>query len=163
MTSTAGANSSKPAATAAARGRWRAWAIWGVASLFYLIAYFIRVSPAVMTQELMRSFGILVDSWGGRRLLVWGALATAVGSLAFGITSHFALAFLARMLIGAATAVAWIVSLKLITHWFPARRFAMISGLTLMLGNLGALVAQVPLRLLVARFAWRPVTVASGV
>lgn len=202
MTSTAGANkaAAPPAAPASTDGAgprsapprdprvWRAWTIWAVASLFYLIAYFIRVSPAVMTQELMRDFrigaaglgtlsaayfyayvamqipvGILVDTWGGRKLLVWGALATAAGCLAFGFTTDYSLAFLARMLIGAATAVAWIVSLKLITHWFPARSFAMVSGLTLMLGNLGALVAQVPLRLLVARFAWRPVTVASGI
>lgn len=165
----------------------RAWTIWAVASVFYLVAYFIRVSPAVMTQELMRAFtigaaslgtlsaayfyayvamqipvGILVDIWGGRRLLVWGAVATAVGSAIFGASTHFAVAFLARALIGGATAVAWIVSLQLITHWFPRGRFALMSGLTLMLGNLGALVAQVPLRLLVARFGWRPVSIASG-
>jgi sugar phosphate permease len=167
--------------------RARAWTIWAIASTFYLVAYFIRVSPAVMTQELMRAFrigaaglgtlsaayfyayvamqipvGILVDVWGGKKLLVWGALATAAGCAAFGESSHFAFALTARLLIGGATAVAWVVSLKLITHWFPSGWFAMMSGLTLMLGNLGALVAQVPLRLLVANFGWRPVSVASG-
>lgn len=195
MTFTAGANKVDSAGTPRGRprqslvpaSRSRAWTIWAIAALFYLAAYFIRVSPAVMTRELMQAFGIgaaglgtlsaayfyayvamqipvgmLVDTWGGRKLLVWGALATAAGSAAFGLSTHFAVAFLARALIGGATAVAWIVSLKLITHWFPARRFALMSGLTLMLGNLGALVAQVPLRLLVVRFAWRPVTLASG-
>ncbi|MGH9414462.1 MAG: MFS transporter [Terriglobales bacterium] len=190
MTFTARGNKAIPAEPAGARARpslTRAWIIWTIASVFYLVAYFIRVSPAVMTQDLMRAFnigaaslgtlsaayfyayvamqipvGILVDTWGGRKLLVWGAVATAVGSVAFGISTHFSVAFLARALIGGATAVAWIVCLKLITHWFPSHRFAMMSGFTLMLGNLGALFAQVPLRLLVVRFAWRPVTIASG-
>ncbi|MGH3184139.1 MAG: MFS transporter, partial [Streptosporangiaceae bacterium] len=89
-------------------------------------------------------------------------LSAAVGSLLFGWTGHFTVACLARALVGGATAVAWVVTLKLITHWFPARRFAMLSGLSLFIGNLGALVAQIPLRLLVERFSWRPVTLAAG-
>lgn len=166
----------------------RAWLVWTAAALFYLLAYFLRVSPAVMTQELMRAFrtggaglgtlsatyfyayvamqipvGILVDGWGARRLLVLGTVVTALGSFLFGGTASFGLACLARALIGGATAVAWISTLKLITHWFPARRFALLSGLSLLVGNLGALVAQIPLRLLVQRFAWRPVTLGSGV
>src|ERR1043166_1607173 len=72
-----------------------AWSVWGTAALFYLAGFYLRVSPAVMTNELMRSFGItaavlgsfsavyfytyvlmqiptgvLVDSWGARRLLI---------------------------------------------------------------------------------------------
>ena len=80
------------------------WLIWGLASLFYLIGFFHRLAPAVMTQELMRDFdisaaalgnlsgfyfysywvmqiptGILADSWGPRRLLTFGAFGSAVG------------------------------------------------------------------------------------
>ena len=75
-----------------------AWLIWGLGSLFYVIGFFHRLAPAVMTQELMRDFdisaaalgnlsgfyfysywlmqiptGILADSWGPRRLLTFGA------------------------------------------------------------------------------------------
>lgn len=187
MTSTAGERSaSAPGVRSPAI--LRAWLVWVAAALFYLLAYFLRVSPAVMTADLMRAFriggaglgtlsatyfyayvamqipvGILVDGWGARRLLVLGTILTGVGSFVFGGTGSMTLACLARALIGGATAVAWISTLKLITHWFPARRFALLSGLSLMIGNLGALVAQIPLRLLVQRFAWRPVTLASGV
>jgi len=162
--------------------------VWSAPVIFYFVAYFVRVSPAVMTQELMRAFnvgatglgtlsatyfyayvamqipiGILVDSWGARKLLLVGTLSTACGSFLFGGTGHFGLACIARAIIGGATAVAWISTLKLITHWFPARRFALLTGLSLLIGNVGALVAQTPLRLLVQRFGWRPVIVASGV
>src|SRR3954465_8523193 len=142
MTFTARENSAPPA--------WLSWSIWIVAATFYLAAFYLRTSPAVMTTELMRDFGIgasqlgqflafyfyayiamqiptgvLVDSWGARRLLIAGSLAAAAGTLLFGVTSSYALASLGRAIVGGATAVGWVVTLKLATHWFPRSRFAM--------------------------------------
>ena len=167
---------------------WLVWSMWLVAAAFYLIAFYVRVSPAVMTSELMHDFsigaknlgslsaiyfyayvlmqiptGVLVDSWGARKLLILGCLSAAAGTFLFASTSSFAIACVARGIVGGATAVAWVVTLKILTHWFPARRFATLSGLSLLVGNIGALVAQVPLRLLVEKFAWRSVAVGSGV
>jgi len=166
---------------------WRRWLVWGIAALFYLTGFYQRVSPAVMTSELMRDFhlsakdlgnlsafyfysyvvmqvpvGILIDSWGARKLLCWGAVSAAAGTLLFGATDSFVLACVGRTVVGGATAVGWLVLLKLATHWFPSRRFAMLSGLGLFFGNLGALIAQVPLRLLIERFGWRGVVVGSS-
>lgn len=162
-------------------------AVWGVAALFYLTVFYMRTSPAVMTTELMRDFditavqlgnlasfffyayllmqiptGVLVDSWGPRRLLVTGSLLAAVGCVIFGMTGNFAVAATGRAITGVACAVGWVVTLKLSTHWFPSRRFATLSGIGLMIGNLGALVAQVPLRMLVEHFGWRSVSIGSG-
>jgi sugar phosphate permease len=179
------------APTASGVGRfpplWLSWTVWGVAATFYLSGFYLRVAPAVMTAELMRDFritaaelgqfsalyfytyvlmqiptGVLVDSWGARRLLVLGAGLAAAGTFLFGMTGSVWLAGVGRATVGAATAVGWVVTLKLATHWFPAQRFATMSGLGLLVGNLGALAAQVPLRLLVEHFGWRSVLVASG-
>ena len=164
-----------------------AWLIWGIGALFYLSGYYLRVSPAVMTTELMRSFrtnaaglgmlsgiffylyvimqvptGVLVDSWGPRKLLIWGGLAAAAGTFLFGATNNFDLACVGRAIVGAATAVEWLVLLKLGAHWFPTRRFSMLAGLGLFFGNIGALTAEVPLRLLIVHFGWRGVIIASG-
>jgi len=166
---------------------WLSWSVWGVAAFFYLAGFYLRVSPAVMTTELMRAFnitagdlgnlsavyfypyvamqiptGVLVDSWGARRLLMLGSLFAAIGMLIFGTTSNFVVASIGRGLVGGATAVGWVVTLKLATHWFPSGKFAMVSGLGLFMGNMGALVAQVPLRLAVEQFGWRGVSIASG-
>jgi MFS family permease len=166
---------------------WRSWIVWGIAALFYLTGFYQRVSPAVMTSELMRDFGlgakslgslsafyfyfyvamqipagVLIDSWGARKLLFWGALSAAGGTFLFGATSSFALACVGRAIIGGATAAGWLVLLKLATHWFPASRFAMLSGLGLFFGNIGALFAQVPLRLLIEQFGWRNVVLGSS-
>jgi MFS family permease len=166
---------------------WLAWSVWGIAAIFYLTGFYQRVSPAVMTGELMRAFGIgakdlgnlsafyfyayvamqiptgvLVDTWGARRLLIAGSISAAGGTLLFGATSNYSLACAGRAIVGGATAVGWLVLLKLATHWFPARRFAMLSGLGLLFGNLGALGAQVPLRLSVEHFGWRAVVMGSA-
>jgi sugar phosphate permease len=165
----------------------RSWSVWAVAATFYLAAFYLRSSPAVMTTELMRDFGIsasqlgtfsavyfyayiamqiptgvLVDGWGARRLLIAGSLAAAAGTCLFGTTSSYPLASLGRLIVGGATAVGWVVTLKITTHWFPRERFAMLSGLGLMMGNVGALVAQVPLRMAVERFGWRAVALGSA-
>lgn len=161
--------------------------MWGVAATFYLAGFYLRVSPAVMTTELMRDFGIgagelgnfsaayfyayvlmqiptgiLVDTWGARKLLIGGSLAAAVGTLIFGTTTNVALAWMGRAVVGGATAVGWVVTLKLATHWFPPQRFAMVTGVGLLMGNVGALFAQVPLRLLVEQFGWRAVVLGSA-
>ena len=167
---------------------WLAWSIWALAATFYLTGFYQRVSPAVMTDELMRAFhigaaglgslsafyyysylvmqiptGVLIDSWGPRKLLIAGSLAASMGTFLFAATDSFLLACIGRLLIGAATAVGWVTLLTLSTHWFPPRRFAMLSGLGLLFGNLGALFAQVPLRLAIQSFGWRPTVTVSAV
>jgi sugar phosphate permease len=161
--------------------------VWGVGAVFYLAAFFLRAAPAVMTAELMRDFGIgaaslgnlsafyfyfyvamqipvgaLTNSWGPRKLLIAGAISAALGQFLFGATSSFALACVGRAIIGGATAVGWLVILRLAAHWFPSKKFAMVSGLGLFFGNLGALFAQVPLRLGVEYFGWRGTALCSS-
>jgi sugar phosphate permease len=161
--------------------------VWGIAGIFYLAVFYLRSGPAVMTSELMRDFhiggvrlgnlsafyfyfyvamqipvGLLTDSLGARKLLIWGSFTAAAGTFLFGWTGSFALACAARAIVGGSTAVGWLVLLRLTTHWFPSDRFGTLSGLGLFFGNIGALVAQVPLRLAVERFSWRPVEIASA-
>jgi sugar phosphate permease len=145
------------------------------------------VAPAVITDKLMADFqigaaalgnlsafyyysyvamqmptGALVDSWGPRRLLISGGLTTFLGTLLFGLAPTLFWANVSRLLIGGAVAVAFVSMLKLAIHWFPARRFAMISGMALCSGLVGAVSAGVPLRVLVDLFGWRAVMVGSA-
>ena len=155
--------------------------------MFYVIGFFHRLAPAVMTRELMRDFdisaaalgnlsgfyfysywlmqiptGVLVDSWGARRLLTFGALGSAAGAVLFALSGSMTWACLGRLLIGGCVSVAYVVALKLAVNWFPTGYFSMISGLGLLAGILGAVTAGVPLRLLVDGFGWRPVMLATA-
>ncbi|MEJ2168611.1 MAG: MFS transporter, partial [Desulfobacterales bacterium] len=133
-----------------------AWTIWGFGALFYLMGFFQRVAPAVMTGELMHDFhisaaalgnlsafyyysyvamqiptGILADNWGPRRLLTTGAFVAATGILLFALAPNIFWANLGRFLIGGSVAVAWVSTLKLAGAWFPPKYFAMLSGIAL--------------------------------
>jgi MFS family permease len=161
--------------------------IWGIAALFYLTVFYQLVAPAMMRVELMRDFGVdaggfgtilmwyltvyvllqipvgvFIDCWGARRVLIAGALMSAAGSFIFGAAPTFGVACFGRALIGAANATGWLVLMKLLGAWFPARRFAMLTGLGLLWGNLGSVAGQAPLRIAIERFGWRPVALATG-
>jgi len=163
------------------------WTVWGLGAILYLIGFYQRVAPAVMTSELMRSFniaatglgnlsgiyfysyvamqvptGILADRWGPRRLLSVGALIAGAGTLVFAMAPGFIWAGMGRLLIGGSVAVAFVAMLKLAAHWFAPRQFALTSGLALFCGLIGAVFAGVPLRLLVSAAGWRPVMLGSG-
>ena len=164
-----------------------AFAIWGLGAAFYLIGFFQRVAPAVITRELMSEFalgaaalgnlaafyyysyvamqipaGVLADRWGPRRVLTAGAAVAAAGTLLFALAPGYAAAGLGRLLIGGSVGVAFVAMLKLAGHWFAPTRFAMLSGLALACGIFGAVSAGVPLRLLVDAFGWRVVLGCSA-
>lgn len=155
---------------------------------FFLIAFYQRVAPAVLTRELSLDFdlsgaalgnlsafyfysyvavqiptGLLADRWGPRKVLTLGAALTALGTLIFAWAPSVAWANAGRLFIGAAGGVAFVSMLKLASHWMPARRFAFVSGVAICVGVLGATLAGAPLRVAVDVFGWRSVMVASAV
>jgi len=164
-----------------------AWLVWGLGAALYLIAFFQRVAPAVLTKELSLEFqlsaaalgnlsafyfysyvavqiptGLAVDRWGPRRLLTAGAALTTLGTLMFALAPSMAWASAGRLVIGAAVGVAFVSMLKLVTHWMPARMFAFVSGVALVVGVAGATAAGAPLRAASDAFGWRPVMVAAA-
>jgi len=164
------------------------WFMWGLGALFYLMGFFQRVAPAVMTEELMREFqisaaalgnlsayyfysyaamqiptGIISDRWGPRRLLSTGATIAGIGTMMFALSSAILWAGIGRFLIGGSVAVAFVGCLKLANCWFPPRYYAMVSGMALFFGIIGAVFAGPPLRLLMDHFSWRSIIVASAI
>ncbi len=164
-----------------------AFFVWGFGALFYLIGFFHRVAPAVITNDLMLDFqisasalgnlsafyfysyvamqiptGILSDLLGPRRLLTIGALVASLGAVIFGLSSNIAWAFVGRLLIGGSVAVAFVALLKLASNWFAPNRFALVSGLALFCGIIGAVFAGTPLRIFVDQFGWRTVMFFSA-
>lgn len=162
--------------------------VWGLAAAFYLFGFFQRVTPASLAGDLMRDFslsaaalgnlsafyyyayaamqvptGLLVDRLGPSRLFFAGAALSGAGALLFALAETVLAAGIGRALIGASHGIAWVSMLKLVTHWFPPARFGTMSGLSLAVGTLGAVLAGPPLRILADAFGWRPVIAASGI
>ncbi len=161
--------------------------VWSFGACFYLLGFFHRVAPAVITGELMNDFnisaatlgnlsafyfysyvamqiptGILADTWGPRRLLTLGTMGAALGAVLFALAPSIVWAMAGRLLIGGSVAVAFVCLLKLAASWFAPNRFAMVSGLALFCGIVGAVCAGTPLRILVDHFGWRNVVLLSA-
>ncbi|MCZ7653572.1 MAG: MFS transporter [Rhodocyclaceae bacterium] len=108
-----------------------AWFVWGLGALLYLIGFYQRVAPAVITDRLMTDFaigaaalgnlsafyfysyvamqiptGVIADRWGPRRLLTLGAGVAALGTLLFALAPNLWWASAGRLLIGGSVAVA---------------------------------------------------------
>lgn len=164
-----------------------AFLMWAMAVSFYLFGFFHRVTPAVLTSELMHDFsltaamlgnlsafyfyfyagmqiptGVLVDRYGPRKILATGALIGGIGALMFAFADSYISSAVGRGLIGGTVAVAWVSMLKLSAHWFDARRLGMVTGVSLAIGTMGAVLAGLPLRALSDVVGWRNVIGASG-
>lgn len=158
----------------------KAWLIWGLGASSFSYAFLQRVAPSVMVTDLMREFavgaavmgnlsaiylyayaglqipvGLALDRWGPRRMLTAAAVVAAFGSALFASAEGIGLAYIGRLFIGVGSAVGFVGALKLATHWFPANRFAFVSGLTMLVAMLGAIAGQAPLAALVGAIGWR--------
>jgi len=164
------------------------WAMWGLVALLYQIGFFQRMAPAVIAEDLMREFslggallgnlsamyfysyaamqipsGLLVDRFGARRIGSIACFVAAIGILVFAMGSTLWLAYAGRFLIGASVGVAWVTCMKLAGHWFAPNRFATVTGVGLLLGNLGGVMAGVPLSETVSVYGWRLAMGVSGI
>ena len=124
----------------------------GNLSAFYFYSYVAMQIPT----------GILADRWGPRRLLTTGAMIASIGAVMFGLAPGIVWAGVGRLLIGGSVAVAFVALPKLASNWFAHHRFALITGLALFFGIVGAVFAGTPLRILVDSFGWRSVILFSA-
>lgn len=154
----------------------------------YTISFFQRFAPAGIAQDLAASFGttasslgalaatyfyvytvmqvptgIFVDTLGPRRILLLGGIIGAVGSLLFGLAPTLEMALIGRTLVGFGVSVTFIAMLKIIAVWFDEDRFASMVGLSLLVGNLGSVLAGAPLTWLAQTAGWRSVFVGVAI
>ena len=163
------------------------WMIVALGALYYCYEYFLRISPSIMTHELMREYhltatevgnlsacyyhayvpmqilvGLLMDRYGPRRLLTAACLFCAIGTYLFAAGYNLQVAEIGRLCVGFGSAFAFVGALKLATIWLPPHRFAFISGAITCLGMLGAMTGDIVLRVLVDMLGWQVTIYASA-
>ena len=167
-------------------GRWR-WTIYAILVVAYMTVYFHRMAPGVVAGELMAAFqtsgaalgslaamyyyvytamqipaGVLADTLGTRLGVALGCLVAGLGSVLFGLAETFDLASLGRLLVGLGVSVVFVGLMRSNTQWFSEGQYGRIGGLTLLLGNIGSILAAGPLALLLADVSWRTVFLGTG-
>lgn len=164
------------------------WSIYTILVVTYMLVFFHRMAPAVISADLMKAFntsgaalgslaamyfyiytamqipaGVLADTLGARVTVTVGSLIAGIGSLLFGLADTFAGVSSGRAMVGLGVSVVLIGLFKIISVWFRERNFGLISGLTVMLGNIGAIASAGPLAGVLKSYSWRTVFVALGV
>lgn len=164
------------------------WLVWVLGCLFYFYESLLQVSPSVMGTELMRDFaitsqtlgflsgiyyysyspmqmpcGVLIDHFGPHRVLTIATMVCAISTIAFSVTDNLFMACFARLMIGFGSAFAVVGTMKLAANWFTADRFALLTGLMVTIGMLGAISGETPLALLVDYCGWRHSMMTMGI
>ena len=168
-------------------GRRRAWVIWSVGLAVYLLAVFHRSSLGVAGLLASERFGVsatelsfftvlqllvyaglqvpvgvLLDRYGSRRLLLVGLVMMTAGQLGFAFATSFPAAVAARAVVGAGDAMIFVSVIRLATVWFHARQAPMVTQLTGIIGQTGAIVAAAPLSYLLRELGWTPAFAAAS-
>jgi MFS family permease len=157
----------------------RAWAVWSAAMAVYVLAVFHRTSLGVAGLAAAQRFhlsaaelatfttvqlfvyaamqipvGAILDRVGAKKLLVTGVLLMTGGQFAFAFASTFGAGLAARVFVGMGDAMMFISLVQLVALWFPPARTAMVTQLTGVLGQVGAIVATAPLSAALQSLGW---------
>ncbi len=163
------------------------WITFGLLALAFMLAFFHRMAPAVLSSELQQAFhssgaelgmlaaayfyaymlmqipsGVLADTLGARKAVTIGLTLAGLGGLLFAFAEGIGLAMVGRFLIGAGVAFGFLSMLKVISQWFFDRQFATYTGLTILLGNIGAMFSATPLAWALGLADWRMIFVILG-
>ncbi|WP_022927948.1 MFS transporter [Patulibacter americanus] len=157
----------------------RAWWIWGVGAVAYLVAMLHRMALGVAGSDAAERFdvpvgslaiftslqlvlylamqipaGLLADRFGPRRTLAIGLALMATGELLFGVAHSMGLGLTGRALVGIGDALTFLNVLRLAHAWFPSRLQSLLAALTGLAGAFGQLVSTVPLEASLATLGW---------
>jgi predicted MFS family arabinose efflux permease len=159
----------------------RRWQLFAAFALLYILAYFYRVSLAVMATELSREarlsaaqlgtlsgaffyafaltqlpLGPLLDRFGGKRVALCCGLFTLTGLVIFTGATSYPTLLAGRILLGIGSASVLMSALRCFTHWFDLAAFGRISGFIIATGNLGNVAGTAPLAWAMSLHGWRP-------
>jgi len=98
--------------------------------------------------------GAILDRVGAKKLLVTGVVLMTGGQFAFAFASTFGAGVAARIFVGMGDAMIFISLMQLIALWFPPARTAMVTQMTGVLGQVGAVAATAPLSAALHNLGW---------
>lgn len=155
-------------------------------ALFYFIANFQRIAiPGavfdILEQELSVSapyitafgaifmyiyafnqliIGVLVDRFGGMRVMLAGSVVLALGCLLFPLTSSLPLMYFSRALIGLGGSTFYLSLIKELKNCFSDKDFGLAISVMLCIGYIGGIAANAPFVMMMKFVNWREILLA---
>ncbi len=154
-----------------------------IATLLYFIANFQRIAVPgaifdVLQQELMVTapyittfgaifmyvyafnqliIGILVDRFGGYRVILAGGIILGIGALLFPLTSNLFIMYLSRGLIGLGSSTFYLSMIRELREIFSDKNFGLAISVMLCIGYAGGVAANAPFVLMMKSMGWREI------
>ena len=163
--------------------------IWLLAALFFLYEFFLRTFLGSLSQQIMDNLfltaeqfsllatayyityaimqvpvGFITDSFGVKWVLFIAASIAAIGMLLFASATNFYTAFLYRVMMGFGSSFAFVCLLVIVYEWFPPAVFALVIGISQLIGTMGPTLAGRPLVwLMQIEGSWRATVFNIGI
>lgn len=101
--------------------------------------------------------GVLVDRYGGIRVISCGGIIFGLGCLLFPITSCLPLMYFSRALIGFGCSMFYLSLVKELKNLYSDRNYGIALSVMLFVGYLGGIVANAPFVALMKYMSWREI------
>lgn len=156
-------------------------------SCAFFIGFFNRFSPATFSSHIADSLelgltvvgsiaalhfwvytlmqvpaGMVVDRYGIRIPAVVGTLLSGLGTIILGSAQNYGMALLGPGLVGLGMSLVFVAIMKNNVIWFHGSKFGLITGLTMLIGTLGAVFSEAPSLLILGYVSWRQAFIGVG-
>lgn len=106
--------------------------------------------------------GIMSDRLGPRKATFIFLGIAGIGSFLTSMAHDFTAVAIGKIMIAAGMAVIYIPLMKIVSVWFKKENFPELNGIVIAVGNVGALAAAGPLRVLATMMGWREIFMILG-
>lgn len=162
------------------RNHWRAWFVCLSAGLFFFYEFFQLNIFDVINQPLRHEFnlnatqlswmsstylwadlifllpaGVILDRYSTRIVILVALSLCVLGTFGFALTHSFMWASFFHFLSGIGNAFCFLSCIVLVSHWFPARRQALVIGSLVTMAFVGGMAAHTPFAQLNEIYGWR--------
>ena len=165
----------------ASSGSPRAWTVWAVALLAYMVGVMqrttfgasgvtaadrLQVAPDVLASFVFLQVavylamqipaGLLLDRWGSKTLIAAGSVTMGLGQCLVAVTQSLDLVYAARFVVGVGDSLVFVSLMALLPRWFPARHVPVMTQVTATTGQLGQILSAVPFLAMLDVAGWTP-------
>jgi len=114
----------------------------------------LAVAQLIVYAAMQIPVGILLDRFGARALLVFGAASMGLGQLLVSVADVLSVAVVGRMFVGFGDAFIFISVIRLVNGWYEGAKATRVQQLTTNIGQLGQAVSAVPFAALLHQIGW---------
>ncbi|KOP71711.1 MFS transporter [Cytobacillus solani] len=156
------------------------WAVFGTVLFTYFLIVSQRTAPGLITDQLMKDFGLtastiglltsiqflayaslqipiglLSDRYGPNFFLIIGTILNGLGTVLYSLAPNEFFLLFARLLVGLGDATIWVNLVLILSLWFKGNEFVGLIGIAGMAGSFGFLLATVPFSWWITLWGWR--------